>query len=47
MIVRNAVKAAKKGGEVMATVTVKTITGLGQGSVELADDVFGIQPNVP
>jgi large subunit ribosomal protein L4 len=31
----------------MASVTVKSITGADQGSVELAADVFGVQPNVP
>ena len=31
----------------MASVTVKSITGAEQGSVELAADVFGVQPNVP
>ena len=31
----------------MATVAVKTPAGAEQGTVELADDVFGIQPNVP
>jgi large subunit ribosomal protein L4 len=31
----------------MSTVTVKTMTGADRGSVELADEVFGIQPNVP
>jgi large subunit ribosomal protein L4 len=30
----------------MATVTVKTTGGAERGSVQLADDVFGIQPNV-
>ncbi len=42
VIVRNAVK----GRELMATVTVKTTGGAERGSVQLADDVFGIQPNV-
>jgi large subunit ribosomal protein L4 len=31
----------------MSTVTVKTTAGAEKGSVELADEVFGIQPNVP
>src|SRR6476659_2424173 len=31
----------------MSTVTVKTAAGTEKGSVELADAVFGIQPNVP
>lgn len=31
----------------MSSVTVKTPTGSDAGSVELADHVFGIQPNVP
>ena len=31
----------------MSTVTVKTTTGADTGTVELADDVFGVQPNVP
>ena len=31
----------------MATVAVKTPAGAEQGTVELADEVFGIQPNVP
>jgi large subunit ribosomal protein L4 len=31
----------------MSTITVKTTAGSEKGSVELADDVFGIQPNVP
>jgi large subunit ribosomal protein L4 len=31
----------------MATVTVRTGTGAKKGSVELADEVFGLQPNVP
>lgn len=31
----------------MATVTVKTAAGKDSGKADLADDVFGIQPNVP
>ncbi|MGD9702784.1 MAG: 50S ribosomal protein L4 [Acidimicrobiia bacterium] len=31
----------------MAAVTVKNTTGADQGTVELAADVFGVQPNVP
>src|SRR5215218_9579103 len=31
----------------MTSVTVKSAAGADAGSVELADDVFGIQPNVP
>jgi large subunit ribosomal protein L4 len=31
----------------MATVAVRNAAGAEVGSVELADDVFGIQPNVP
>jgi len=31
----------------MTTVTVKTVAGTEKGSVDLADAVFGIQPNVP
>ena len=31
----------------MATVTVKNAAGKDQGTVELAADVFGVQPNVP
>ena len=31
----------------MAEVTVRTAPGPSQGTLELADDVFGIQPNVP
>ena len=31
----------------MATVAVKTAAGAEQGTVELADELFGIQPNVP
>jgi large subunit ribosomal protein L4 len=31
----------------VSSVTVKTTGGADMGSVELADDVFGIQPNVP
>src|SRR4051812_40121533 len=31
----------------MSTVTVKTAAGTDKGSVDLADAVFGIQPNVP
>jgi len=31
----------------MSTVTVKTAAGADAGSVELAADIFGIQPNVP
>ena len=31
----------------MSTVTMKTTTGADRGSIELADEVFGIQPNVP
>ena len=31
----------------MASVSVKTVAGKSAGDVQLADDVFGIQPNVP
>ena len=31
----------------MASITVKTVAGKAAGDVALADDVFGIQPNVP
>jgi large subunit ribosomal protein L4 len=31
----------------MASISVKTAAGKAAGDVELADDVFGIQPNVP
>ena len=31
----------------MATVTLKTAAGKDAGSLDLADDVFGVQPNVP
>ena len=31
----------------MASLTVKTVAGKSAGDVQLADDVFGIQPNVP
>lgn len=31
----------------MATVTVRTRTGADAGTVELSDEVFGIEPNVP
>jgi large subunit ribosomal protein L4 len=31
----------------MASVTVKTATGTDAGSVELAADTFGVQPNIP
>src|SRR5215217_7046377 len=31
----------------MTSVAVKTAAGADKGSVELADEVFGIQPNVP
>ncbi len=31
----------------MASITVKTVAGGSAGDVALADDVFGIQPNVP
>ena len=31
----------------MASVSVKSITGAEQGSVELAADVFGVTPNIP
>ena len=31
----------------MRTITVKTAAGKDAGSVELDDDVFGVQPNVP
>jgi large subunit ribosomal protein L4 len=31
----------------MAEIAVRTATGAEQGTAELADDVFGIQPNVP
>ena len=31
----------------MTSIAVKTVAGAEKGSVELADDVFGIQPNVP
>ncbi len=31
----------------MASVSVKTVSGKSAGDVQLADDVFGIQPNVP
>lgn len=31
----------------MATVTLRTSTGADKGKVELADEIFGIEPNVP
>jgi len=31
----------------MSNVTVKTVTGADAGEVELADELFGVQPNVP
>lgn len=31
----------------MASISVKTVSGTSAGDTELADDVFGIQPNVP
>ena len=31
----------------MATVKLKTAAGKDAGSLDLADDVFGVQPNVP
>ena len=31
----------------MASVTVKTVSGQDAGSVELAPEIFGVQPNVP
>ena len=47
VIVRNAVKADEEGELLMASVTVKTPAGADKGTVDLADDVFGIEPNVP
>jgi large subunit ribosomal protein L4 len=31
----------------MATVTVRTPAGAEAGNVELADEIFGVQPHVP
>ena len=48
VVVRNAVKTAEEGGlSAMAQITLKNAAGKDAGNVELVDDVFGIQPNVP
>jgi large subunit ribosomal protein L4 len=31
----------------MPSITLHTSAGAGKGSVELADEVFGIEPNIP
>eukprot|EP01041_Mallomonas_annulata_P039320 gene39320-62979_t len=37
----------QEGSAVMASIAVKTVSGKSAGDVQVADDVFGIQPNVP
>ena len=46
VLIRDAVKSAREG-QLMASVTLHSRSGGEAGSVDLADEVFGIEPNVP